>query len=220
MKKTMKYAIIIVLLLIAILIAMYNIAGYVPIVGKTIANKQIEQYRWGIYNVIVAENSKYSFYSGRYETQRISYALNTNYIWDTHQIDKWNEQLSSDFENIKTQMPKNITLKSADISGFIDANDYSTKIQRLYLPIYNDAHLSIGESEKKAAEITKLIIDQLGDKYSIAGVQVWYFDKNGGYTIEKMEDTSEIITYDWLLENTQKIDKIGEEEQKWISELQ
>lgn len=195
-------------------------------VGEIIANKKIEQYNSEVYNTNNIENSKYNFKSGMYETIQnkgnsyyVSYNLTNNLIWDEYQIHLWNDQLNCDFENVKSQMPNNITLQPPYISGLINENNYSNKTQGLYLSIYNKGNLTVGESEKKAAEITVKVIDLLGDGYNITGVQIWYFDRNGGYTIEKLRNTR-LISYSLLLKNTRKLDKLGENELKWISELQ
>ena len=227
MNRPRKFTIIIGLLLIVILCVLYKVGGYVPVIGEQIANKKIAEYEAKVYHVSDVINTGYSLNSGMYEGKYekgssdyfLSYALNVNGIWDEYQIEKWNDQLRSDFRNIRKKMPENIILKDPYILGHIDTRDYSQKIQRIYLPIYNTEHLSMEESKKKAAEITAQIIALLGDQYSIAGVQIWYYDRNGGYTICKTEKTSKLITYEWLLKNTKKMDELGETEQKWISGL-
>lgn len=224
--KNPKKYVIIGFVLVLILAALFYKTGYLPIVGKFIANEKIEQYQSEIYNSSDIANTKYYFKSGMYEpiddegiAYRISYDLRNNYIWDEHQLELWNDQLILDFENIRTQMPEGVMLKSHFISGGINGNDYSHKIQQLYLNIYNAEHLTVEESEKKAAEYTMKTIDLLGEKYNIIGVQIWYFDRNGGYTIEKLRNINP-LNYNSLLKNTRKIDKLGENELKWISELQ
>lgn len=225
LKSTNKY-IITGFVLLVILAGLFYKAGYLPVVGKFIANEKIEQYQSEIYNSNDIANTKYYFKSGLYEPidsessiYGISYDLENNYISDDHQVALWNNQLIMDFENIITQMPEGVMLKSPFISGYIDGNDYSHKIQRLYLDIYNEEHLTVEESEKKAAEYTMKTIDLLGEKYNIIGVQIWYFDRNGGYNIAELDKRSP-LSYEFLIKNTKKIDKLGENEQQWILELQ
>ena len=224
-KKSKKY-VIIGFVLVFILAGLFYKVGYLPIVGELIANEKIEHYKSEIYKSIDIENTKYYPKSGMYETidnknqvYHVSYNLTNNYLWDEYQVNLWTDQLNLDFEKVKTQIPKNIRLDPPSISGYIDANEYSNKIQKMYLSIYNEEHLTVEESEKKAAEFTMNIIDLLGDQYSITGVQIWYFDRNGGYTIENLRNTSS-LSYNLLLKNTRKLDKLGENELKWISELQ
>lgn len=224
-KKTKKY-VLIGFVLVLILTAIFYKVGYLPIVGELIANKKIELYKSEIYESNDIENTKYNLKSGMYETidnknkeYPISYSLIHNGIWDTHQIDIWQNQLLLDFEKVKSQMPKYVALNPPSIVGFVNANDHSIKIQMLYLSIYNEEQLTVEESEKKAAEFTMYTIDSLGKPYTITGVQIWYYDRNGGYTIEKLRNTNP-LNYDFLLKNTRKIDKLGENELKWISELQ
>lgn len=212
--------------LVLILAGLFYKVGYLPVVGGLIANEKIEHYKSEVYRANDIENTRYNPKSGMYETidimnqvYHVSYNLTDNYLRDEYQINLWNDQLKLDFEKVKTQMPKNIRLDSPSISGYIDENEYSNITQRMYLSIYNEEHLTVEESEKKAAELTMSFIDLLGDQYNITGVQIWYFDRNGGYTIEKLKNNSS-LSYDLLLINTRKLERLGENELKWISELQ
>lgn len=200
--------------------------GYLPVVGRFIANERIEQYQSEVYNLNDIVNTTYSPSSGKYESMDdannmylISYNLRGNSIWDEHQIDLWNEQLAIDFENARKQMSEGLSLGSPFILGNIDGNDYSHKIQRLNFQIYNEERIPAGESRKRAAEIAMKTIDLLGENYNITLVQIGYLDRNGGYTI-KMLNNKRSLSYDLLLGNTKRLDDLGENEKKWISELQ
>lgn len=224
--KNPKKYLIIGFVLVLILTALFYKAGYLPIVGELIANEKIRHYKSEIYESNDIENTKYNLKSGMYETignknneYSISYSLAHNGIWDTHQIDIWQNQLLLDFERVNTQMPEHVALNPPSIVGFVNANDHSIKVQMVYLSIYNEGQLTVEESQKKAAEFTMYTIDLLGKPYNITGVQIWYYDRNGGYTIEKLRNTNP-LNYNSLLKNTRKIDKLGENELKWISELQ
>ncbi len=225
-KRANKYIIIGFVLLVIILAGLFYQCGYLPLAGRLIAYEKIELYESETYKSNDIEHIAYNPKSGMYEAidngsnvYQISYNLTNNSIRDEHQIDLWNNQLLIDFENVRAQMPKNLVFDSPFISGYLDGNDYSNEIQILDLSIFNEEHLTVEESEKRAAEFTTKAIELLGAHYNIKGVQIWYYDRNGGYTIKTLRNENP-LNYEVLLNSTRKIDKLGENELDWISELQ
>jgi hypothetical protein len=80
-------------------------------------------------------------------------------------------------------------------------------------------NISEEESEKMPAIITQEFINLMSEDYNFTGIQIIYYDKNGGYTIEISADTFKKLEYQDMLEKIRKIqeERLGEEYFDWLS---
>ena len=204
------FGVLLIILMLIIMSFFYKI-GYLPFVGKAIAEKKLSAY---VDNTQMQISSpikvKYDWYNSKYACSNpslnLNYHLQNNSIYDGIANQQVNDKLIEDYKTIADKFPANITLpEHVFIWSTINADDYNIKAQRLYiLEVYNTEHLSESESIKMPAKIAAEFIEYLGTNYNITGIQFIYGDKNGMYDIEIRADSFHALEYEKLLKSTKK----------------
>ncbi|SHI04107.1 hypothetical protein [Clostridium grantii] len=207
-----------------------------PPFGGILAKNKILNYASAMYGDVqlvtkVDYNIKDQYYfaelsgGNNQNIKEIRYSLFENKLGDEVLMEKISTEFNSDFFVAKEFLQENIQITDGYIYTVIDANNkYTNKIedlsleQKLYILGIKNSDISIIEKEsiKKPAEITRKIIDQLGDKYNITAVQIIYMDVNGVFQI--VADNSN-LSYSDLEKKTSKIQEIGEEDKLFIESL-
>ncbi len=208
LKRTFGIFLIILILLVMLL---FYIIGYLPFVGKVIAEKKLSAYIDNTQMQIARPiNVKHDWYNSRYvcgnHPINLSYYLQNNSIHDGIENEQINSRLIEDYKEIANRFPSNITLpEHIMIWSTINADDYDTKAQRLYiLEVYNTEDISENESMEMPAKIAAEFIGYLDETYNITGIQLIYGDKNGMYDIEIRADSYRTLDYEKLLNFTKK----------------
>lgn len=230
-----RLKVIIVMILCFIGLFIYSLFNGPPF-GGILAKSKILNYASAMYgNVQVVRKVKYNFKDQCYHAKvsgennqtikEIKYNLFENMLVDEFLTERISTQFNSDFSVDKEFFGDTIEIPKGHIFTAIDAtNKYTGRIddlnltQRLYITgiINSDVSITAEESIKKPAEITRKIIDELGNKYNITGVQIIYTDVNGVFEI--VEENSNML-YSDLEKKTSKMEEIGEEEKLFIESL-
>lgn len=232
LKSFSVFIIIMICLLVLVIFSVFN--G--PPFGGALAKSKILNYTSVMYeNVQVVTSVSYNLKDGCYNAElldkneqritNIKYRIFKNKLIDYLGSKKISEQFDTDFSKAIQSFPNTIEIPQGHIFTEIYATDrYTKKIddlnlsQKLYiLGIKNfNLSISIDESMKKPAEITRKIIDELGKKYCITDVQIIYIDVNGVFEISDIDSKK---LYKDLVEKTHKLEQIGENEKKFMESL-
>lgn len=200
--------------------------GYLPIVGNIIAEKKLTQYSSTVNSTTNKVETRYDWYNIKYQSinddkSNFSYKLQNNSIYDETINTKSNLLAQKEYTAIKGHFSENLNFPSnitvwTELSG----DDYSIKSQRLYLlGIYNLENISKEDSLKMPSTIAKEFINLMGEDYNFTSIQLIYYDKNGGYTIEISSDNFKKLEYEDMLKKTRKMQEkeLGEEYFNWLS---
>lgn len=199
--------------------------GFIPFVGKVIAENKIKAYAKVQLNKTEPIKMKYDWYNGIYVCSphsgfALSYQLKNNTIFDGAANNQANADLIKVYKGITDKFPANITFpEGVYIWSTVNADDYDIKAQRLYLlEVYNTADLTETDSHKMPASIGADFIAFLGSDYNITGIQLIYADRNGMSDIEISADTFQSLEYEQLLKATKKRTEkeIPESYRKWM----
>jgi len=192
-------------LLIAIAVC-FNYGAYLPVAGNMIAEKKLTQYSNRLIPYHQKVKTVYDWYNSRYVTNdregnMLAYRLKSNTIYDEAVSIQINLGARAQFEKAKQVLSPDLEFASdIHIWTEINADDYSVKRQRLYLlGIYSSQYVSEEESRKMPAAIARQVIELMGDDYNFTGIQLIYYDRNGGYTIEIPSGTFEPLKYEDML---------------------
>lgn len=199
---------------------MYSI-GYLPIIGNIIAEKKLSDYATIQKGNVQKVETKYDWYNAKYQSFRrsLSYRLQNNTIFDEKVSREVNLLASKQYSKIKGEFSENLSFPSGiDVWTELNADDYSLKSQRLYLlGVYNTEDISEEESEKMCAIIADKFINLMGEDYNFTGIQIIYYDKNGGYESAISSNRFKKLEYDEILSKTEKVDRLPEDYLDWLS---
>ena len=190
----------------------FYMIGYLPIIGNVIAEKKLNKYATTLKKNVQKVETKYDWYNSQYtdirkSTYTLSYILKNNTIYDRKVTEKIGLEAEKQYSKIKGEFPQNLSFPNGiSVWTELDADNYSIKGQRLYLlGIYNRENISEEESGKMPATIAQEFIKLMGEDYNFTGIQLNYFDKNGGYTIEISANTFKKLEYQDMLKKTRKV---------------
>lgn len=235
MSKWFSTALIIAAFIVTL--SVYSLFKGIPF-GGIIAEHQVERYVTAVYGETqINAKAYYNFKSNSYTleiagtdghlTETYRYDPYRNLIFDEALNETIGTRFDSDYLKAVAQFdeplefPKAIIYTSVRGTGNYTADtDKLPVVQKLYvLGIVNsNVDIATEESVEKPAEITRTIIDSLGEGYNITSVQVIYTDINGVYEITSDSSTAEKLL-DSLKSKTHSIERIGEEEAKIIQAL-
>ncbi len=201
---------------------------YLPVAGNMIAEKKLTRYSEHMTRSGQKIETQYDWYNGKYaatgeNAPNLSYRLKSNTIHDGTVAAEIDRGARMRFEAVKEELPSNLQFDS-DIYVWteIGADDYSLKSQRVYLlGFYNSQRIPEEESRKMPAAIARQAIGLMGDGYNFTGIQLIYYDRNGGYTIEIPAAAFEPLKDEDMLERTRKMDEkeVGENYLHWLEQL-
>lgn len=83
--------------------------------------------------------------------------------------------------------------------------------------VYNTEDISEEESKKMCAIIADKFINLMGEDYNFTGIQIIYYDKNGGYECAIDAHGFKKLEYDEILSKTKKVDRLPEDYLDWLS---
>ena len=209
------------IILLGVLSYLIHLTGYLPIIGNMIAEKKLSDYATIQKGNPQKIETKYDWYNTKYQSIKgdLSYILQRNTIYDS----KVSEQVISDainqYDIVNSEFPKNLSFPSRNtIWTEINADDYSIKSQKLYLlGVYNTEDISEEESKKMPATIADKFINLMGDDYNFTGIQIIYYDKNGGYECAIDAHGFKKLEYDEILSKTKKVERLPEDYLDWLS---
>ncbi|WP_078379931.1 YfjL-like protein [Sutcliffiella halmapala] len=228
MVKKRIFKIFIALVFSFLLLFFYSLFNGIPF-GSYIAKAKITDYVEQVYGFDEGiPKPQFNYKESSYEVNlpqlgnEFSYHLSSNLIFDEKLGNEINSQFQIDYDKLKNSYVENIELPSAFLFSTVLANgEYSKNIQlhqKIYLlGIINREKIAPEDSIKLPANLTKELIDSLGERYNITSLQVLYTDLNGQYEITLNDNKS--ISVDKLRKNTSKTDQIGEEERELIRKL-
>lgn len=184
-KKTRKHGyiflLLIVLAMIAALFALYHFGGYVPILGAKLADSKFQKYTGN-----ASLHTQYDFYNGIYtvvDGSDISYHYNLKHdtLFDELLNEEVNTSINAVWRNFVEYQPENIICPdSVYLWTEIDASDFTTKYQKVYLgTIYYGEAIS----EDQIALWCEDAIQYLDTDNSITSCQVWFATKEAFYEV-------------------------------------
>jgi hypothetical protein len=233
-KTKKKWLIVIPTLLFTSTVIFFYSAFYGVPFGNYIAKAKITDYVKQVYGInkkfqIPQYNFKNSTYSANIPQQSseftISYNLLNNSIYDERVNSTYNLQFQKEYMELLKTYSGSIELPPADIYSRILANgNYSDDIykltcfQKIYLlGIVNRQKISLNDSTKMPATVTKYVLDKVSNRFNITSLQAIYTDLNGCFEI--IVDGNDKPTVEKMQKHTSKMDRIGEVEKKIINEL-
>lgn len=231
--KYIKITIIIFILISIPFLAFYSFINGVPF-GGLIAKVKSNNYAKVIYGEdVTISKPQYNLKNTAYGMKvigpddqliaKLKYDLFKNRLFDDNISQHFSNQLKNDFEKIRTVFPDSIKVKSPWIFTTILA-DGNYSVDKNGLTLFHTIHVSFvnwdteihpDESMKKPAEITKKLIEAMGEDYKVTSVQIWYTDINGAYEIISNENNTEDL-YNGLVAKVKK--KIISSEKKELIE--
>jgi len=221
MKIKKRRSIIKLSILILILGFLSYSFGYMPIIGDLIAEQKLSEYYTVTKDKPYSIKAEYDWYNTQYKAinRDVTYSLQSNTIHDGYMTKEVNEKANRQYKKIKKEFSENLIMPfQIDIWNNINANDYSIKSQRLYiLSIYNTEDISEEDSEKMPATIADKVIKLMGEDYNFTGIQIIYYDKNGGYESAIPAHGFKKLEYDEILSKTKKVDRLPEDYLDWLS---
>lgn len=186
--------------------------GYLPVIRTIIAEKKLSNYSTIQKGSTQKVETRYDWYNAKYQSVKgkLSYRLQKNTIYDEKVSEKVSLSAETQYNKIKGEFPQNLSFpKGITVWTELNADDYSLKSQRLYLlGVYNTEDISEEDSEKMCATIADKFIDLMGEDYNFTGIQIIYYDKNGGYESAISSNGFKKLEYDKILSKTEKIDKL------------
>lgn len=201
--------------------------GYIPFVGKVIAEKKLEAYAGLRLDRTDPVKVKYDWYNGiyycsSYSEPALRYQLRNNTIFDGNVNEKVNTKTEELYKSITAEFPSNIEFpKSIFAWTTMNADDYDVLAQRIYLlEVYNTADLTEEESQTMPARIGLDFISYLGEDYNITCIQLIYGDRNGMYEIAISSDTFKALEYEQMVKATKERTgrELPESYYNWIEE--
>ncbi|WP_416180013.1 hypothetical protein [Clostridium sp. HCS.1] len=200
---------------------MMYLIGYVPIIGNLIAEKKLSNYATIQKGNTQKVETKYDWYNAKYQSVKgnLSYRLQRNTIYDENVSEKVSLSAETQYNKIKEEFPQNLSFpKGITVWTEFDADNYSIKSQRLYLlGVYNTEDISEEESKKMCATIADKFINLMGEDYNFTGIQIIYYDKNGGYESAISSNGFKKLDYGEILSKTEKVDRLPEDYLNWLS---
>lgn len=198
--------------IIAVISYLMYLIGYLPVIGNIIAEKKLSNYSTIQKGSTQKVETRYDWYNAKYQSVKgnLSYRLQKNTIYDEKVSEKVSLSAETQYNKIKGEFPQNLSFpKGITVWTELNADDYSLKSQRLYLlGVYNTEDISEEDSEKMCAAIADKFIDLMGEDYNFTGIQIIYYDKNGGYESAISSNGFKKLEYDKILSKTEKIDKL------------
>ena len=198
--------------IIAVISYLMYLIGYLPIIGNIIAEKKLSNYSTIQKGSTQKVETSYDWYNAKCQSVKgnLSYRLQKNTIYDEKVSEKVSLSAETQYNKIKGEFPQNLSFpKGITVWTELNADDYSLKSQRLYLlGVYNTEDISEEDSEKMCAAIADKFIDLMGEDYNFTGIQIIYYDKNGGYESAISSNGFKKLEYDKILSKTEKIDKL------------
>lgn len=195
--------------------------GYFPILGNIIAEKKLSNYSNETKQSDKKINTKYDWYNSKYQslTEDLSYRLQNDTIYDENESKEINLLANEKYNIIKGEFSKNLKFPSRIyVWTEINAEDYSIKSQKLYLmDIYNTDDLEKEDSKKMPSTIAEKFINLMGEDYNFTGIQIIYYDKNGGYESSISCNGFKKLEYNKILFKTGKVDRLSETYLDWLS---
>ena len=220
-KKKFIIKLCISIIILGLLSFLLYIMGYFPIIGNMIAEKKLSDYATIQKGSSQKIETKYDWYNTKYQSIKgsLSYMLQRNTIYDSKVSEQVNSDALKQYAIVNSEFPQNLSFpKGIDIWTEINANDYSIKSQRLYLlGVFNTEDISEEESKKMCAIIADKFINLMGEYYNFTGIQIIYYDKNGGYECAIDAHGLKKLEYDEILSKTKKVDILPEDYLDWLS---
>lgn len=220
-KHTIKLCILITIL--GILSYLIHLTGYLPIIGNIIAEKKLSEYATIKNGSPQKIQTKYDWYNCKYydisnSAYNLSYILQNNTIHDEKVSEQVNSAAEKQYDRVNREFPQNLSFPSRNtIWTELNADDYSIKSQRLYLlGVYNTEDISEEDSKKMPATIADKFINIMGEDYNFTGIQIIYYDKNGGYESAIDANGFKELEYDEILSKTEKVDRLPEDYLDWL----
>lgn len=208
-------------ILLAILGFLLRSIGYVPIIGNMIAEKKLSKYSSIVKESVQKVETRYDLYNTKYQSinGKLSYRLQSNTIFDEKVSNQVNLTAKTQYNKIKGEFSENLKFPNGIyIWTELNAKDYSKKCQRLYLlSIYNTEDISEEDSKKMCAIIADKFINLMGEDYNFTGIQIIYYDKNGGYESSISSKGFKKLEYDEILSKTEKVDRLPQDYLDWLS---
>lgn len=172
---------LLLLAMIAALFAAYHFGGYVPILGAMIADSKLQEYTGN-----ASLHTQYDFYDGIYtavDGSDISYHYNLKH--DTLFDELLNEEVNTFANEVwrsfaEDQPGKMICPDSVYLWTEVDASDFATKYQRVYI---GTTYYGEAISEDQIAKWCEDAIQYLDADHSITSCQVWFATEEAYYEV-------------------------------------
>lgn len=201
-KKIYKIIVICCIILIVASAVIYKVYGYLPIVGKTLANNKVENYVQITYNKKLEQNVSFDFYnSDCYKNDSYRCSLKDDIIYDVESNKLKFINNNKIFNKIVSKYNSDIIIKDYNVSEFIDGSDFTKLYHRL--TIYKIFDSKKVDKEKIAEKILG-IISEFSDNYNFTGIYINYYCSNESYTISIPYNNKETITKDMIIKNITK----------------
>ncbi len=220
--KQINVVLIIILVLFIFSGMLHFLLGYIPIIGRVIANGKLSKYAGN------SVNSTYSFpygdgYSAVLENGvTVTYDLKQNTIFDSEVSNSVQIKIDDRFNEIKPTLDESLLFPDRLwVRTWFDADDYNNVFHRLdILSVFNNQTLDVDESLQMPSKIAQEVIGALGSDYNFRVVYVIYADTNGMYECLLKLKEGDDLDENLLIESTTKFSKseLPEDYLQWLDQ--
>ena len=223
--KTKNMLLIVVAALVIISGITQFLFGYIPVVGRFIANSKLSNY------VGSSVKAKYSFFpygDGYYAMLEngiaVKYDLRQNIIFDSGLSNAYQQKADQRFENIRDTLYTNgVFPKKVYVRTWVDADNHDKIYHRIdLLSVFSDQELDEIQSFHMPAKIAQDLIKSMGTDYNFHSIHVTYGDLNGMYECIVKFKRDITLTEDVLITATSKLidSEVPEDYLKWLDQQQ
>lgn len=218
-KKLCRIIIICCIFFIVTLALLFEVFGYIPIVGKILANNKIDNYVQVTYNKDLEQNIGFDFYNfDCYKNDRFRYSLKSNIIYDVTSNRLKIDNNKEVCDKIFSKYDSNLKIEDYNISEYINGSDFTKLYHRLTIyKVYHNQEVD----NQKIARLILSILNDFDDKYNFTGLYINYYSLNGCYIITVPYSNKKSITYDMIIKNITKLDndKLPQYYKNWINNI-
>jgi hypothetical protein len=222
LQKRKRILIIILVIFLIGSFAIFKLTGYIPLIGKMIAENKVNDYIKSTYGNTENVDLQFDLYNfGGYKSEDYIYDINNKILFDANMVEADMGKNEKACQKVFSMLNPNMTFGSYHIVEYIDGSDFSKQYHRISIhSLYNLEEISEDNSFIRPAEIIMDFIDEMGSDYNFTGIYLNYYDKNGYYKVSVPYVDKKTITYDMLIENTEKVanDKLPLDYIEWRDE--
>ena len=212
--------ILIIFIVVSILLFLYIGVGYIPLVGKVIADYKLSKYcNERISTHLGFPYTGYGGYTG--SGNRVTYDLNSNLISDSAYSNRINKECNKKYVDYLAGIEATTTVKYPKdifVSTRINASDSEKTYSKIYiLDVLENVELSVEVSKERVCEIAGNIVGQLD--INCTSIQMRYYNRTGYFELVYNSKT-EIDDFSKLHEYVKQIikDKGASNYQEYIGE--
>lgn len=185
-KHIKKVGLYVGIVFMALLISVFLFSGYIPFVGKIIAENKIKSYlknTSGSYEKVNMSFDSYDFIN--YKGGGYYYNIRNNLIIDGNKSEAYRAKSEHDIGKATQMFPQSITFNDYHITTYIDGSDFSKHYDHLIIyAVWNDENITAEESKDRATEIIMNVLNSEDlSQYNFTGLYVNYHDRHGYYKI-------------------------------------